>query len=37
MIHVIDNTETRRYGEIFLRNCNKLDEIIHDLEKQTSK
>jgi len=37
MIHVIDNTETKRYGEVFLRNCNNLDEIIHDLEKQTNK
>jgi len=34
MIHVIDNTETKRYGEAFLRNCDKLDEIIQDLEKQ---
>jgi len=33
MIHVIDNTETKRYGDAFIRNCDKLDEIIQDLEK----
>jgi len=33
MIHVIDNTVTKRYGEIFLRNCDKFDELINDLQK----
>jgi len=37
MIHVIDNTVTKRYGEVFLRHCNKLEEIISDLEKQHLK
>jgi len=35
MIHVIDNTVTKRYAEIFLRNCDKFEELINDLQKQT--
>jgi len=33
MIHIVDNTIRRKYGEIFLRNCNKLEEIMADVEK----
>lgn len=33
MIHIVDNTVRRKYGEIFLRNCHKLEEIIADVEK----
>jgi len=33
MIHIVDNTVRRKYGEIFLRNCNKLEEIMGDVEK----
>jgi len=36
MIHVIDNAVRKQYAEVFLRNCNKLDEIVADLEKDTS-
>jgi len=36
MIHIVDNTVTRKYGEVFLRNCNKLEEMIVDIEKQSS-
>jgi len=36
MIHVIDNAVRKKYAEVFLRNCNKLDEIILDLDKGTS-
>jgi translation initiation factor 3 subunit L len=35
MIHVIDSAVTKRYAEVFLRNCDKLEEIIADLQKQT--
>eukprot|EP01125_Pyxidicula_operculata_P006138 TRINITY_DN2136_c0_g1_i2.p1 TRINITY_DN2136_c0_g1~~TRINITY_DN2136_c0_g1_i2.p1 ORF type:complete len:488 (-),score=102.45 TRINITY_DN2136_c0_g1_i2:758-2221(-) len=34
MIHILDNTVKRRYGEMFLRNCQKLEEIAADLEKR---
>jgi len=37
MIHVIDSAVTKRYAEVFLRNCNKLEEIIADLQKQVVK
>jgi len=37
MIHVMDNTVTKRYGEIFLRNCDKFDELINDLQKAQNK
>jgi len=34
MIHVIDNTVTKRYGEVFLRECIELEETIADLIKK---
>jgi len=34
MIHIIDNMVQKRYGEEFLKNCMKLEEIITDLEKK---
>jgi len=33
MIFIVDNTVRRKYDEIFLRNCNKLEEIMVDMEK----
>jgi len=33
MIFIVDNTVRRKYDEIFLRNCNKLEEIMSDMEK----
>jgi len=35
MIHIIDNTVTKRYAEIFLRNCDKFEELINDFQKPT--
>jgi len=33
MIFIVDNTVRRKYDEIFLRNSNKLEEIMADMEK----
>jgi len=33
MIHIVDNTVRRKYGEVFLRNCNKLQDINAELDK----
>lgn len=31
MVHILDAKVTRRYGEFFIRNINKFEEIIKDI------
>lgn len=31
MVHILDAKVTRRYGEYFIRNINKFEEIIRDV------